>query len=593
LHQDVVTLNGHAGGVFSVAWSPDGTRLASGSGDRTIKIWSSNGNVMRTLTGHHGQVNSVHWHPDSTRLASASYDGTVRIWDCSSGETTATLQHDGPVDTAQWSGDGRWLATANRHEPGFNSPSQVSIWSTTTWMKETQFEAASDRSDSLDWNPKDSRIAVSSHDGKVRIWKWPSPKQVHDLDGVGSVAWNHDGTRLAAGFQRGANVWDIAQSRPVTAFESGSYVAGVAWSPGGSHIAYSRHLGVTVVNVKSGAEVRQLRGHLLRVTCVDWHPHDHGIATGDVYGRIKIWNTVDQASFTPGSTVISWNSNGSRYASRIGSHVVICDRQSSQVSRWLRGHPSDVITVAWSPDIASTSYDGELWIWDATTGQVVHVLKTQLSYLGAMARLRGLLAWSSDGTRLAYAEDDYVVRIIDARTAEIVRDLPRDAKRLSEIAWSPDNSRIASGGEDTVIRIWNTDTGRRTNVLGSSDHEEIRVICWNPNGSRIACATADNTISLWDVATGQRPHRLVGHVNYVHTVSWSPDGRRIASGDQAGKIRIWDAVTGHETLTLTYPSAVSKVAWNPDGKCLAAVEFGEENVRHWVLSEKSSGPGHW
>jgi WD40 repeat protein len=95
-----------------VAWSPDGTRLASGSSDNTVKLWEpSSGRALNTLSGHDNSVNSVAWSPDGTRLASGSGDKTVKLWEPSSGRVLNTLAgHDDSVRSVAWSPDGTRLA---------------------------------------------------------------------------------------------------------------------------------------------------------------------------------------------------------------------------------------------------------------------------------------------------------------------------------------------------------------------------------------------------------------------------------------------------------------------------------------------------
>jgi WD40 repeat protein len=100
-------LPGHKRCVNSVAWSPDSTRIVSGSYDGTVRIWDAvTGELQQTLTGHTDYVESVAWSPDSTRIVSGSRDKTVRIWDAVTGELQQTLTgHTDWVRSVAWSPD--------------------------------------------------------------------------------------------------------------------------------------------------------------------------------------------------------------------------------------------------------------------------------------------------------------------------------------------------------------------------------------------------------------------------------------------------------------------------------------------------------
>jgi WD40 repeat protein len=106
---------GHTTGVLSVAWSPDGKRIASGSGDQTVQVWdAATGAHPYTYHGHAGNVNAVAWSPDGQRIASAGADGTVQVWDVIDGGQVYTYRgHTLDVDAVAWSPDGQRIASAS------------------------------------------------------------------------------------------------------------------------------------------------------------------------------------------------------------------------------------------------------------------------------------------------------------------------------------------------------------------------------------------------------------------------------------------------------------------------------------------------
>jgi WD40 repeat protein len=394
-------------------------------------------------------------------------------------------------------------------------------------------------------------------------------------------------------------VWDMVRQAPIrTKTFAAKLFAPVAWNPRESMLAFA--VGHKVVKLfdadaSAQAEILSLQGHMNRIKAVCWHPSGDRIATASVDGTVKFWSTTGRRLFSPGAYAISWNPDGSRYASVFKNSVLLCDAKSLQTVRQFDGHADQVFAASWSPDgmsVASASIDREVRVWNAATGTIIWRRKAIDPDCSYGIPLPAVLTWSPDSRHLAFPQANFEIGIVDATNGKPVGSLSGHRYPVRTVAWSPGGSRIVSGGQRGELRVWNSVTGQP--VAARNIGAGVNAICWRPDGSRVAGAATDNTVYLWDLnSLPDAPlDRLIGHTNYVHSVSWSFDGERIASADESGTIRIWDARKGQQTLTLSYPRAVPMVAWNPNGKRLACVGFGgSTSVRIWNATfQRSVGP---
>ena len=584
-HHRLQVLTGHTGSAESVAWSPDGTRIATGDDDGTVRVWdAATGEPLRALTGHTKSVSSVAWSPDGTRIATGDDDGTVRVWDAATGEPVRALTgHTRSVRSVAWSPDGTRIATSG------DDDGTVRVWDAATGEPVRALTGHTKSVFSVTWSPDGTRIATGGVDG-TRVWDAATGEPVRALTGhtrwVRSVAWSPDGTRIATGGDDGmVRVWDAATGEPVRALTGHtSLVLSVAWSPDGTRIATGGVDGmVRVWDAATGEPLRALTGHTSSVRSVAWSPDSTRIATGGGDGT-RVWDAATGeplralTGHTSSVRSVAWSPDGTRIATGGVDGTRVWDAATGEPVRALIGHTRSVRSVAWSPDgtrIATGGVDGTR-VWDAATGEPVRAL------IGHTRSVRSV-AWSPDGTRIATGGVDGT-RVWDAATGEPVRALTGHTKSVFSVTWSPDGTRIATGGVDGT-RVWDAATGEPVRAL--TGHTSLVLsVAWSPDGTRIATGGDDGMVRVWDAATGEPLRALTGHTSLVLSVAWSPDGTRIATGGDDGMVRVWDAATGEPLRALTgHTRSVSSVAWSPDGTHLATGGVGM--VRVWDTTSGS------
>jgi WD40 repeat protein len=206
-----ISLESHSGEVTSVSWSPVGNKIASGSSDKTIKIWDGKSlELLKTLTGHSRSVYSVSWNHDGSQIASGSNDNTIKIWDSSTGIVLRTLTgHSDLVRSVSWSHDDSKIVSGSDDET-------VIIWNAITGDLMKTLEGHSSWVTCVAWSPDDRMIASCSwNEKKIIIWDSLTGQvmnTVQPVEEVNSMAWNHDGSELAGNDDNKIKVFPFCRS---------------------------------------------------------------------------------------------------------------------------------------------------------------------------------------------------------------------------------------------------------------------------------------------------------------------------------------------------------------------------------------------
>ncbi|APA08683.1 hypothetical protein sscle_04g034530 [Sclerotinia sclerotiorum 1980 UF-70] len=288
------TLEGHSGSVKSVAFSPDGTKVASGSHDNTIRLWDAmTGESLQTLEGHSDWVKSVAFSPDGTKVASGSDDETIRLWDAMTGESLQTLEgHSDSVSSVAFSPDGTKVASGSDDET-------IRLWDAMTGESLQTLEGHSGSVSSVAFSPDGTKVASGSHDKTIRLWDAMTGESLQTLEGhsgsVSSVAFSPDGTKVASGsHDKTIRLWDAMTGESLQTLEghSGS-VSSVAFSPDGTKVASGSHdKTIRLWDAMTGESLQTLEGHSSWVNSVAFSPDGTKVASGSHDKTIRLWDAM-------------------------------------------------------------------------------------------------------------------------------------------------------------------------------------------------------------------------------------------------------------------------------------------------------------
>ena len=501
------TLEGATGPVSSLSFSAEGDQLAIGRLDSTLWIWRlSDGLVRYRLRGHSDRITAVAFGvqpmgatPGGHMLASASRDGTVLAWNSGTGHSVALFnQHEGPVNTLLFA----------PLPPGVDAESE--------------------------------KLATAGADGTIRFWApqndililtmyafGPPGEVLPENTSIQALAFTSDGGLMVSGDNHGnIALWNGITGEPYRAFQAYRRrpVRQLAFRPGTTTLASLGEDGtVRFWNANPTVNLGEVEVEPIRtldvftgaVNDLDVDAVSGRLAAAYADGAVRLWDLHNGTllatlrAHTGPVNAVAFNASGSQLASggqdgsvRIWNLASLpppnspASLQPDPLQYSLLGHQNVILDVIFSRDgsrVFSGSADGTLRTWDPITGRPIDTLRTGRDWIES-------LAVNPTGSRLAVADERGVIQFWDTTSLVSPLSLPdvlsAHGQPLLALDYSPDGDLLVSGGEDALIDVWDTAQAERLRSLSGSTHR-ISGLDFDPTGQFLASGSSAGTVRIW------------------------------------------------------------------------------------------------
>jgi WD40 repeat protein len=628
----VTTLKGHTEAVYAVAFSPDGGYVATGSFDKTLKLWdAATGKEVKTLGGpggHQNLVLSTAFSPDGQMLASGSTDNTAKLWDVPGRKPLREFDYPEAVHGLALSADGLRLAATGQD-------GHVTVWTTADGKLLQKLVGSGKPLTTVAFNanpnPAAQVVAAGGPDQALRVWN-PTTGQPLGAVTTGSpitgVAIHPNNTVAYTAAEDGTlKFWQLPLTMSRIAPPQGDVVTALALAPDGNQVVSGgADKTVRITNVADTKQLQQLTGPAAAVLSVASSPNV--IAAGTQDQRLFLWNPRDgklmyQAvahagpvtgvAFPQANQLLTAGSDGvvkvwamPPVPARVLTHpdgvfaaaitaggkslvtggadkiVRIWNLTNQQVERQLSGHAAAVTAVAASGNgqvLVSGSADQTIRSWDPANGKVKAVL-------GAHDGPVTSLALNAAGTQALSASLDGTVKLWNL--AAPAAKLFSHGDQVTSVALSPDGNLLLTGCTDKQVRLWNLGTGKMDRTFAGNTLA-VTAVAFGGNGALVTAGGADKSLTVWNTADAKEVKKFANLPAAVLSVAVDPAAKlpavQVAAGLADNTIRLFDLAQGKELKTLKgHTGAVNAVAFLPKGDQLITAS-ADGTAQVWGLAD--------
>lgn len=615
---ETVIQKGHSAAVKVVAVSPNGEILATGSRDKSVKLWDyQSGLEIRSLIGHDHTVNGLSFSPNGLYLASSSADGTARVWDVLTGKevfisnksseyiTSVSFSPDSkliafggysdsayiysfptgklvkqlPIDSDKgsgygislsFSGDGKWLAVGEDNKT-------ASLYRTSDWKLAYTFKPAEGWCGGcgtyIEFSPNNKSLFKISHNDKLSEYDLTTGnlvktygENVNELRGITITA---DGQHLLCASDSMLYNWSTS-SNTVSSYKIDLWetINDITLSKNEKEvIVASSNFTSWTMDISTGNKIKTYQGTLQEQDKggIDYNADDYWQSNIARYLRLKneLLLTKDDKNFLTGKTgvnAIQWNIS------------------TGAPNKLYEGHTKAVISMDQSEDgtiLATADGAGEVLLWNTKTGALIKRIKPHREPIFDVSLSR-------DGKSVATTSWDATIEVYDVETGLSNSSMNLGSNSCYSISFTPNGLYLLCGRLDKSFELREPDSKKV--VLTFIGHTDVvSSIAFGVNPNNALTASWDGTARIWDVTTGMMIQKFKGARGMLHAAIYNADGKKVITGGDDRVIRVWDALTGQVLKTLTgHQSEITSLSLSKDGKML--VSYSTDGVvKCWNL----------
>lgn len=546
-------LQGHERDVVAVAFGTDGRRVATGSTDRTVRLWAARtGRLERVFEGTPGSIEDVVLSPDGRWVAST--EQVTLVWNAETGELVRELA--APGFRLEFSLDGRWLAVGSMS-------GRLFIWDTEDWRLAAELHPHNHRIAAIEFDPSGSRALTASWDGKVILWSLPgwTPERILNdhFNDVVTADYSPDGRLLITG---------------------------------------DKEFTLSVRRANDGSVLHHLRlPEGSRAMNAFFTPDSRRIVTGTFDGVIRVWHASNGSLLSAVDSIVE----GRLFDAALspdGVTVATVGLDGGDLWRLdqtpqpelLRGEvhaPTAIYPGVISADgrrlvagieTLSGSHPATVRVWDLTTKATLGSWAVPSGILGSYS-----LAASADLSRVVtgYGRDKTILS--EAPSGRQIARLqhPKTAGWVRDLAITRDGSLIASGADDGKLRLWNGSDGAPLGELAAFE-AGMTALDFSPDGLRLASTDSRGNLRLHHVVSRVLQTTIAAHPTWIESVEFSADGRwLVTAGRQDHLAKVWNVETGKIQATMQgHGAGLSSASFSPDASLVVTASV-DNTARLW------------